>query len=328
MEHPTLFRTCGQMLSQLLQVTAESADGPLEINKVLPMHRSASVIWKWKEKTYVMGILNTTPDSFSDGGMNMDIDAAVEAAERMANDGADIIDIGGMSTRVNADESFPIEEEIRRVVPVIEALRKKGFKLPISVDTFRAAVAEAAIHAGADLINDVSGGTRDPDMLSVMAKTKVPVCLMHMRGNASTMMSKENTTYENDDVVEDINQKLKHLIDQAISSGIYRWNIIIDPGIGFAKTGNQNFNILRDLKKVIGHDAVLEGFPCLVGPSRKKFIGDATGVSEASKRGYGTAAAVAASIAGGANIIRVHDVREMCEVTKVSDSVWKKASDL
>ncbi|CAM0137239.1 trifunctional dihydropteroate synthetase [Umbelopsis sp. WA50703] len=326
MEHPTLFRTCGQMLSQLLKVSAESEQGPQEIKKVLPMHRSASAMWKWKDKTYVMGILNTTPDSFSDGGKHLDVEAAVAAAERMEQEGADMIDIGGMSTRANADETIPVEEELNRVVPVIKALREKGFKLPISIDTWRAAVAEAAVAAGADLINDVSGGTRDPDMLTVMAKAKVPVCLMHMRGDAITMMSKENTTYENNDVVGDINQKLQHLLDQAISSGVYRWNIIIDPGIGFAKTGSQNFNILRDLKEIVGPDAPLEGYPCLVGTSRKKFIGDATGVKEAAKRGYGTAAAVAASIAGGASIIRVHDVREMCEVTKVSDSVWKIAN--
>ncbi|KAF7722729.1 trifunctional dihydropteroate synthetase [Apophysomyces ossiformis] len=322
MEHPKLYKTCGQLLSQLLKITAEKEDGPVKIDKVIPIEKQR--LWRWNDKTYIMGILNTTPDSFSDGGSYADIDKAVAAAECMREEGADIIDIGGMSTRPGADDTFPEEEEIRRVVPVIKKLREKGFDLPISIDTFRASVAEAAILAGATMINDISGGSRDPAMLGVMAKHKVPVCLMHMRGDAKTMMSKKNTTYEDNDVVETISQQLYHLVQRAISAGVYRWNIVLDPGIGFAKTPDQDFEILRHLgDRISGPDSLLEGFPSLMGPSRKKFIGKVTGVQEADKRSFGTAGAVAASVAGGANIIRVHDVRPMWEVVKVCDSVWR-----
>lgn len=323
MEHPKLYKTCGQLLSQLLKVAAESEEGPAKIEKVIPIQPQQ--LWRWKAKTYIMGILNTTPDSFSDGGSYVDVDSAVQAAERMKEEGADIIDIGGMSTRPGADDQFPEEEEIRRVVPVIQKLREKGFDLPISIDTFRASVAEAAVKAGATLINDISGGSRDPNMLSVMAKYKVPVCLMHMRGDAKTMQSKENTTYENDDVVEDVSRQLYILVQRAIAAGVYRWNIIIDPGLGFAKTTKHDIEILRRLGEMVnGAESNLEGFPSLMGPSRKKFIGNLTGVKEADKRSFGTAAAVAASIAGGANILRVHDVRSMWEVARVCDSVWKQ----
>ncbi|KAI9311042.1 Dihydropteroate synthase-like protein [Dichotomocladium elegans] len=323
MEHPKFYKTCGQLLSQLLKVSAEKEEGCAKIDKVIPV--MSETLWRWKEKTYIMGILNTTPDSFSDGGSYGSIDRAVEAAERMKSEGADIIDIGGMSTRPGADDQFPVEQEIERVVPVIQRLRERGFDLPISVDTFRADVAEAAIAAGANMINDISGGSRDPRMLEVMAKTKAPVCLMHMRGDAKTMMRKENTTYENDDAVEDVTRQLHHLVEQAIAAGVPRWNIIIDPGIGFAKTTKQDIDILRRLEEMVNSpESNLAGFPSLMGPSRKKFIGNLTGVSEANKRTYGTAAAVAASIAGGANVVRVHDVRAMWEVAQVCDSVWKQ----
>ncbi|ORZ18848.1 Dihydropteroate synthase-like protein [Absidia repens] len=323
MEHPRLYKTCGQLLSQLLKVTAESEQGSLKINKVIPIQKDKQ-LWTWNSQTYIMGILNTTPDSFSDGGSYVDVDKAVQAAMQMKEDGASILDIGGMSTRPGADDDFPEEEEIRRVVPVIRRLREQGFDLPISVDTFRAGVAEAAVEAGASMINDISGGSRDPKMLEVMAKYKVPVCLMHMRGDAKTMMSKENTTYDNDDVVDAITQQLHALIRRALAAGVYRWNIVMDPGVGFAKTAEQDFDILRHLGDMVAEDALLEGFPTLMGPSRKKFIGTVTGVEDAGKRSYGTAGAVAASVAGGANILRVHDVRPMWEVARVCDSVWKR----
>ncbi|KAI8147624.1 Dihydropteroate synthase-like protein [Fennellomyces sp. T-0311] len=320
MEHPKLYKTCGQLLSQLLKVAAETEEGPAKIDKVIPI--KGEQMWKWKAKTYIMGILNTTPDSFSDGGSYVDVDKAVAAAERMKEEGADIIDIGGMSTRPGADDQFPEQEEIDRVVPVIKKLRERGFDLPISIDTFRASVAEAAVLAGASLINDISGGARDPNMLHVMANTKVPVCLMHMRGDAKTMM--EMTTYENNDVVEDVTRQLHSLVQNALAAGVCRWNIIIDPGLGFAKTAQQDIDILRHLGEMVnGSESVLDGFPSLMGPSRKKFIGSLTGVEKADQRSFGTAGAVAASIAGGANILRVHDVRPMWEVTRVCDSIWR-----
>ncbi|KAI9485751.1 MAG: Dihydropteroate synthase-like protein [Benjaminiella poitrasii] len=322
MEHPQVFKTNGQLLSQLLKVAEESEEGRADIKKVFPVQQGK--LWRWNEKTYVMGILNTTPDSFSDGGKHVDVDAAVAAAFRMKEEGADIIDIGGMSTRPGADDAFPEEEEIGRVVPVISKLRASGFELPISIDTFRASVAKAAVEAGANMINDISGGDRDPAMLKVMADCNVPVCLMHMRGDAQTMMSKENTTYENDDVVDDVSHVLHFLVKRAVAAGVHRWNIIVDPGVGFAKTATQDFDLLRHLGDMIdGQDSPLRGLPSLMGISRKKFIGRVTGVQEAEKRTFGTAGAVAACVAGGANIIRVHDVRPMWEVIQVCDGVWK-----
>ncbi|KAI7903788.1 Dihydropteroate synthase-like protein [Cokeromyces recurvatus] len=323
MEHPRLFKTNGQLLSQLLKAAEESEEGRAEIKKVIPIQENQ--LWYWDKRTYIMGILNVTPDSFSDGGKHVDVDTAVAAAFRMKEEGADIIDIGGMSTRPGADDSFPEEEEIRRVIPVISRLREAGFDLPISIDTFRASVAQAAIEAGANLINDISGGVRDPNMLKTMAECNVPVCLMHMRGDAHTMMSKENTTYENDDVVDEVSHVLHLLVERAIAAGVHRWNIIIDPGIGFAKTADQDFDLLRHLTDISqAQDSPLHALPSLVGISRKKFIGRVTGVEKAERRTFGTAGAVAACVAGGANIIRVHDVRPMWEVIQVCDSIWKK----
>ncbi|KAG1245748.1 hypothetical protein G6F68_014934 [Rhizopus microsporus] len=158
-----------------------------------------------------------------------------------------------------------------------------------------------------------------------MAETRVPVCLMHMRGDAHTMMSQENTTYENNDVLDDVSHVLHALVENAVAAGVHRWNIMIDPGIGFAKTTEQDFELLRHLSEVSANqDSLLHGLPMLMGISRKKFIGKVTGVQEASQRKFGTAGAVAACVAGGANIMRVHDVRPMWEVIQVCDTVWKK----
>ncbi|KAK9768169.1 trifunctional dihydropteroate synthetase [Basidiobolus ranarum] len=313
-EHPKLFRTCGQLLSQLVYVQPEIEQ---EILKVMPIGDN---LWNWNKKTYIMGILNVTPDSFSDGGLHSNLDSAVTHAEKLVQDGADIIDIGGMSTRPGAEE-ISIEEEINRVIPVIKALREKGVTAPISVDTYRAEVAERAIEAGADLINDVSGGTLDSKMFEIMAKLNVPVCLMHMRGNTKTMQSL--TEYKNNDVIADIVRKLTETVRNCIKSGLYRWNVILDPGIGFAKNSEQNFQILRHLPDIVSAESSLNGFPTLVGPSRKGFIGEVTEKSDAKQRVWGTAAACSASIAGGSNLLRVHDVEQMIDVVKVSDAIWK-----
>ncbi|ORY05968.1 Dihydropteroate synthase [Basidiobolus meristosporus CBS 931.73] len=314
LEHPKLFRTCGQLLSQLIYAHPEVDQ---EIFKVMPI---GETLWNWSQKTYIMGILNVTPDSFSDGGQHSTLDTAVQHAEKLIADGADIIDIGGMSTRPGADE-IPVEEEIRRVVPVIKALREKGVTAPISVDTYRAEVAERAVEAGADLINDVSGGSLDPKMFETMAKLNVPVCLMHMRGDTKTMATL--TEYKNNDVIADIVAKLAESIRSCTRSGLYRWNIILDPGIGFAKNSEQNFQILRRLPDIVSPESALNGFPTLVGPSRKGFIGQVTDRADAKHRVWGTAAACSASIAGGSNLLRVHDVQEMIDVVKVSDAIWK-----
>ncbi|KAG0046063.1 trifunctional dihydropteroate synthetase [Gryganskiella cystojenkinii] len=316
-EHPKLYRHISQLLSQLLLKQEDQPDS--NIHKSVPLRGK---ILHWDAKTYIMGILNTTPDSFSDGGNYSTTESAVLRAQQLVEEGADIIDIGGMSTRPNSEE-ISEEEEIRRVVPVIQLLRARGFESPISVDTFRASVADAAIDAGADLINDVSAGRRDPAMYSVMAKWNVPVCLMHMRGDSKTMMSQ--TDYgEKNDVIGEIARDLNKSVQRAIAAGVHRWNIIVDPGVGFAKDGEQSLQVLRRLPDLISEpSSPLAGYPCLVGPSRKAFIGKLIQQTDASKRTWGTAAACTASVAGGAGIVRVHDVKEILDVIKVSDAIWR-----
>ncbi|KAF9439304.1 trifunctional dihydropteroate synthetase [Entomortierella beljakovae] len=318
-EHPKLYRHISQLLSQLILKQEETKKNDGIIHKSYSLRHK---IGHWDAKTLVMGILNTTPDSFSDGGDYSTAEAAALRAQQLIEDGADIIDIGGMSTRPNAEEVSE-EEELRRVVPVIQLLRARGFVAPISVDTFRASVADKAIEAGADLINDVSAGHRDPAMYSVMAKWNVPVCLMHMRGDSKTMMRK--TDYgENNDVVGEISNDLNKSIKKAIAAGVHRWNIIVDPGIGFAKNSEQSLQVLRRLSEMIKTPtSPLVGFPCLVGPSRKAFIGQLTQQTDATKRTWGTAAACTASVAGGADIVRVHDVKEIRDVIKVADAIWR-----
>jgi dihydroneopterin aldolase / 2-amino-4-hydroxy-6-hydroxymethyldihydropteridine diphosphokinase / dihydropteroate synthase len=270
-------------------------------------------VWNFKNRTYIMGILNTTPDSFSDGGTNYELSNAVANSIRMVKEKVDIIDIGGQSTRPNAPE-ITAEEEIERVIPVIKAIRAKNTCIPISVDTFRAKVALAAIEAGADLINDVSGGTRDPEMFNVMRRTKVPVCLMHMRGDSKTMM--QLTEYKGD-LITAIRNELGETVKKAIQNGIFRWNIMIDPGIGFSKDFEQNFSILKRLQEFSLEE--LNHLPILVGVSRKRFIGMITEKEVPSDRIYGTAAANTIAIMNGASVIRVHDIKEMRDVLVVAD---------
>jgi dihydropteroate synthase len=268
----------------------------------------------WGDRTYLMGILNVTPDSFSDGGQFDRLDAAIAQAQTMATAGADILDIGGQSTRPGAVQ-VSLQEELDRVIPVIEALRQAGFDLPISVDTTRAAVALAAIKAGADWINDISGASFDPEMLPTVAKLGVPIVLMHLRGTPQTMQSL--TDYQ--DLVGEIASDLQSRIEAAITAGVQADRIILDPGIGFAKTAEQNYELLRNLPRL----AEL-GYPLLVGPSRKSFIGKTLDQPDPSQRLWGTAAACSGAIALGAHILRVHDVPEMRDVIRVSDSLWKK----
>ncbi|KND04741.1 dihydropteroate synthase [Spizellomyces punctatus DAOM BR117] len=316
MEIPGLFRTASQLLA-LLGHSEQAADH--HIHKVIPL--GSGQIWNWSKRTYIMGILNVTPDSFSDGGEHFSIDAATEYALTMVNDGADIIDIGGMSTRPNADE-ITEEEELKRVIPVIEAIRKRNQTIPISVDTYRASVAKAAVEAGADLINDVTGASSDPAMLTTMANSKAPVCLMHMRGTPKTMT--KLTNYENDDVIQEIRRVLGTTVSKAVAKGVRRWNIIVDPGIGFAKNADQNFDILRGLRDMVKPKSELAGFPTLVGPSRKGFLGHALKADDPKNRVWGTAAACSAAVAGGANVLRVHDVKEMKDVIVIADRCFRK----
>jgi dihydropteroate synthase len=245
---------------------------------------------------FVMGVVNATPDSFSDGGRFLETGAAVERALRLAEEGADLVDLGGESTRPGA-APVPAEEEIRRVVPVIERLRARGFSLPISIDTSKGGVARAALAAGADLVNDVRA-LADPDLLDASARAGVPVVLMHMRGSPSDMASR--AVYR--DVAGEVAAELSVAMERAERGGVARDRILLDPGIGFAKTAEQSLEILARL----GELRAL-GRPLLVGPSRKSFIGKVTG-APVEARLPGTLAAVAAAVLAGAELVRVHDV--------------------
>ncbi|MCH7625363.1 MAG: dihydropteroate synthase [Chloroflexi bacterium] len=261
----------------------------------------------WGSRTFVMGVINLTPDSFSGDGIGGNVEVAVRMALRFQEEGADLIDVGGESTRPPAmyGGSRPIsdEEELARVVPVIEAL-KQEIDVPISVDTYKAGVAAEAVNAGASIINDVWGLRRDPDMAGVAAKSGVPVVLMH---------NQDHTRY--DDLVPDIISELRKMTDNAVSAGVKPENIVLDPGMGFGKTAEHNLEILRRLEEL----GVL-GRPLLIGMSRKSTIGHVLGLP-VEERLEGTAATVALSIAGGADIVRVHDVKEMVRVARMSDAI-------
>jgi dihydropteroate synthase len=266
----------------------------------------------WGQRTYLMGILNITPDSFSDGGQFNTLAAALAQARQLVAAEVDILDVGGQSTRPQAADVSETEE-LERVLPVIEGLRRE-LATPISIDTTRAAVAAAAIHAGADLVNDVSGGTDDPEMLPTVARLGVPIVLMHRRGTPMTMQSL--TDYQ--DLVGDISQFLAAQIQAAVAAGIDPTRIAVDPGIGFAKTGPQNLELLRRLPLFRSL-----GCPLLVGPSRKSFIGHLLDRPNPQEREWGTAAACCAAIAGTADILRIHDGPAMRDVCRVADAIWR-----
>ena len=271
--------------------------------------------FKWGDRTYIMGVLNVTPDSFSDGGKFHTVDAALAQAARMVAAGADILDIGGESTKPGA---VPVDErtELARVIPAIAAIRQHPHlhEIPISIDTTKATVAEAAILAGADIVNDVSGGKFDPQMLPTVGRLGVPYILMHMRGTPATML--QMTDYG--DVVTEVYNFLQVQIDRAIECGIDRSHIIIDPGIGFAKKYHQSIQLIRQLDRFGTLD-----LPLLVGVSRKSFIGKIINRSDPTERLWGTAAACCAAIARGADIVRVHDVAELVDVCRVADVMFR-----
>lgn len=257
----------------------------------------------------VMSILNVTPDSFSDGGAHFDRATAIETALQMEIDGAAIIDVGGESTRPGSN-AVSVEEELERVVPVIEGIRARSH-VRISIDTRKARVAEAALQAGADLINDVSALQHDPEMRGVAAKHDVPVILMHMRGEPKTMQ--EHAHY--DDVVQDVARELALRRDDAIAAGIAEDRIFVDPGIGFAKTFEHNLELLARC----GEFTYIA--PVVIGASRKGFIGNLTGQPSGAARASGSLAAVAAAHRGGAAIVRVHDVRETVDFLRVLNAI-------
>jgi dihydropteroate synthase len=261
------------------------------------------------ERTCVMGILNVTPDSFSDGGSFIDPNAAVDRALEMVEQGADIIDIGGESTRPGADPVVATDE-IRRTVPVIEKIREQS-DIPVSIDTTKSDVARLALEAGADMINDVSALESDPEMADLVVEYGAGVILMHMKGTPRTMQS--NPTYGN--VIDEVRDYLKARIAVAIQHGIARDHIVIDPGIGFGKTTEHNLALLRGLPELAGC-----GGPLLVGASRKSFIGQLTGRTAPKDRRAGSLGAAAWAVANGAHILRVHDVLETCDVCRMLDT--------
>lgn len=263
-----------------------------------------------------MGVLNVTPDSFSDGGEFNTPEAALAQAQQLVAAGADIIDLGGQSTRPRAAE-ISLEEERVRVVSALQLLRPE-ISVPISVDTTRASVAKAAVAAGADMINDISGATFDPDMLPTVAQLNVPIVLMHIRGTPQTMQ--QLTDYQ--DLIGEIYQFLALRIAAAIAAGINSSHIIIDPGIGFAKKYSQSLEIIRRLSEFRSLNC-----PILVGPSRKSFIGHILNQPEPKARVWGTAAACVGAIASGADILRVHDVKEMRDVCRVADAIFRQLED-
>lgn len=278
-----------------------------------------------------MAILNMTPDSFSDGGSHSSSPPTTlaDTIRTLIASGATMIDVGGQSTAPNRPE-VEAEEELSRVIPAIKLIRSlpEGKEILISVDTYRASVAEKAVHAGADIINDVSAGTMDPDMLSTVARLGKTVCLMHMRGTPATMSKLNNygssdSPNNNDEaLIPTIAKELLERVGAAEAAGVRRWRIILDPGIGFAKVGAQNLTVLRGLRELREWPG-LQGLPWLVGSSRKSFIGKITGVTTPAERIWGTAATVAAAVEGGADVVRVHDVKEMGQVVKVCDAIWR-----
>ena len=260
------------------------------------------------ERTFVMGILNITPDSFSDGGRHLDPATAAEAGLRMVEAGADILDIGGESTRPGA-ESVGASEELRRVLPVIERLATRTDAL-ISIDTYKAVVAREAVARGATIVNDISGLLYDPELGSVAAETGAALILMHTRGRSREMYGRAD--YE--DVVTEVRSELAGAIARALDRGVDRSAIIIDPGFGFAKHPEHSFALLANLPSLATLDR-----PILSGPSRKSFLKAALGERLPLEREWGTAAAVTASVGLGAHMVRVHDVRAMVDVVRVAD---------
>ncbi|PVV03144.1 hypothetical protein BB560_002395 [Smittium megazygosporum] len=353
-----------------------------DLVQVMPLSNSESrgklsipFVGKDQKNTIIMGILNTTPDSFSDGGLFSEIEIAVQHTKEMIASGATIVDVGGQSTRPTS-KPISAEEEFSRIAPTINAIQNLDQRnnIFVSVDTFFSSVAEKAIHAGVDIINDISGGVLDPNILKVAADNQCPIILMHMRGNPQTMFDsieyyvKSTTTSKNgkqiliDDIILTIRQELAARVRNALDAGIPRFNIILDPGIGFSKNPDQNFEILRRLEELTleqpystvhnpytnlnirniskhanyedGSSKVdfqyherlpvsLLGFPILVGTSRKSFLGKITGKENPLDREFSTAATVTSSIHGGASIVRVHNVEAAQDVVKVADKTYR-----
>ncbi|KAH6797843.1 Dihydropterin pyrophosphokinase / Dihydropteroate synthase [Perilla frutescens var. hirtella] len=319
-----LSRNSGGIVEAWQKLGGESLIGKDGMERVLPV---GDRLWSWSKNTSIMGILNVTPDSFSDGGKFLSVEAAVSQVRSMLMEGADIVDLGAQSTRPMASQLSP-EQELDRLIPVLEAVKgmpEMEGKL-ISVDTFHSQVALEAVSRGADLVNDVSAGQLDSEMHSVVAALRTPYVAMHMRGDPSTMQNHENLEY--DDVNADVAFELYTRVRDAEVSGIPAWRMIIDPGIGFSKNTEQNLDILMglpDIRSEIAKKSVaISHAPLLVGPSRKRFLGEICGRPVAAERDPVTVASVTAGVLGGANIVRVHNVRDNRDAVKLCDAMLQR----
>ncbi|KDO70320.1 hypothetical protein CISIN_1g038230mg [Citrus sinensis] len=306
----------GSSVESDTKLGGESLIGKEGMKRVLPI---GNLLWDWSLKTSVMGILNLTPDSFSDGGKFQSVEAAVSQVRLMISEGADMIDIGAQSTRPMATK-ISAEKELERLIPVLEAvltMPEMEGKL-VSVDTFYSKVASEAVGKGAHIVNDVSAGQLDPDMYKVVAGLKVPYVAMHMRGDPSTMQNEENLQY--DDVCKQVASELYSKVRDAELSGIPAWRIIIDPGLGFSKKAEHNLDILLGL--------AASHAPILIGPSRKRFLGEICNRPSADERDPATIASITAGVLGGANIVRVHNIRDNLDAVKLCDSMLTRRKSL
>ena len=266
----------------------------------------------WKSKTCIMGIINTTPDSFSDGGKYDNELVALDRAKFLINEGADVIDIGAQSTRPGA-EPVGLDEELKRLINPLSIIRSNLPEAIISIDTYLSKVAEKSIELGANWINDVSGGRTDPDMLKVAASANCPFVLTHSRGDSQSMQFL--THYEN--IVSDVIDELSKSTHKALKAGIKEKNIIWDPGLGFAKTTEQNISLIKNIEQFSS-----QPYPILIGPSRKSFIGEVLNENSPLKRIWGTSAVVSKCVQAKVDIVRVHDVKEIYQTIQMSSEIW------
>ncbi|XP_050209403.1 folate synthesis bifunctional protein, mitochondrial-like [Mercurialis annua] len=320
----SLSKHSGGLFKSWEKLGGDNLIGKDGMKRVIPI---GNQLLDWSQRTSVMGIINLTPDSFSDGGKFQSIDSVVSQVRLMISEGADIIDFGAQSTRPMASRISP-QEELDRLVPVLEAVVKMpemNEKL-ISVDTFYSEVALEAVNKGAHLVNDVSGGQLDPNMTKVVADLEVPYAVMHMRGNPTTMQNSENLHY--DDVCKQVASELYSRVKDAELSGVPAWRIIIDPGIGFSKNKEHNLEILMGLPTIQAEIARksmgISHAPMLIGPSRKRFLGDICNRPAATERDPATIASVTAGILGGANIVRVHNIRDNLDAVKLCDAMLRQ----
>src|SRR5688572_25615277 len=273
------------------------------------------------DRPLVIGIVNVTPDSFSDGGTLRSVDDAVTRAERLVSEGADILDVGGESTRPSA-RGVDADEELRRTVPVVLELARRFPDVPLSVDSVKSVVARAAVDAGAHIVNDVSGLRLDPAMARTCAEGEVGVVLMHSRGTVQEMASYRYAEYDGDPM-DAVLDELRECVDHALTQGIDERSIAVDPGIGFSKRSEHSLRVLASLERLAAW-----GYPVVVGASRKRFVGELSGVQEASARVHGSVGAAIAAFERGARILRVHDVAATRQALNVADAVRRSAAGM